>query len=513
VRPQQGSVLGGRYRLTSRIAVGGMGEVWRATDDVLGREVAVKVLKEEYTGDPGFLQRFRAEARHTAALSHPNIAGVYDYGEADFSAYLVMELVPGEPLSDVLAREGTLAPQRAMGLLAQAAHGLSAAHAAGLVHRDVKPGNLLVTPDGRVKVTDFGIARAGDSAPLTATGTVMGTAQYLAPEQAMGRPSSPASDIYALGVVGYEALTGARPFTGESQVSIAMAHVNTPPPPLPEHLPPGARRLVEQSMAKQPSERPADALVFAAAAEAVSRGDDAAALAALGAPAPDADADAGATQLMAPPEDVAATQTLPPSAEVLGAAGGGRSGPPSTAPTPVVGEPAPAAGGGRPRRRLTGPLVALLALIAFVVVGALLAGQALGPDTPAAPAPTSSSVATPPPTQAPTTTAPPTTSAPPSTTSPPPTTNTPTEIQVVADDYVGRPLEEVAAELEAMGLRVRPQPERDPDVVGNVPPGTVFDVEEGTFEPGDQVTVVFADPREKGRGSEDSSTTDEGRDG
>ena len=145
MRPTADSVLGGRYRLTDRIAVGGMGEVWQAHDDVLGRTVAVKVLKEEYTGDPGFLERFRAEARHTAALSHPHIAGVYDYGEADSSAYLVMELVPGEPLNDLLAREGALAAPRAMDLLSQAASGLSAAHAAGVVHRDVKPGNLLVT--------------------------------------------------------------------------------------------------------------------------------------------------------------------------------------------------------------------------------------------------------------------------------------------------------------------------------------------------------------------------------
>ena len=244
MRPHVGDVLGQRYRLTERIAVGGMGEVWRATDDVLGRDVAVKVLKEEYSGDPGFRQRFRAEARHSAALTHPNIAGVYDYGEADRSAYLVMELVPGEPLSDVLAREGSLPPREAMGLLAQAAAGLAVAHAAGVVHRDVKPGNLLVTPDGRVKVTDFGIARASDAVPLTATGQVMGTAQYLAPEQAMGRGATSASDVYALGVVGYEALAGRRPFDGDSPMAVAMAHVNADPRPLPASLPAGARAQV-----------------------------------------------------------------------------------------------------------------------------------------------------------------------------------------------------------------------------------------------------------------------------
>ncbi len=261
------------------IAVGGMGEVWRARDGVLGRDVAVKVLKAEYTGDPGFLERFRGEARHAAALSHPNIAAVYDYGEADDDdapgrshAYLVMELVPGEPLSAELGREGALTPERTMDLLGQAAQGLAVAHAAGVVHRDVKPGNLLVTPTGQVKVTDFGIARAGDAVPLTATGQVMGTAAYLAPEQALGRPATPASDVYALGVVAYEALTGARPFGGESPVAQAMAHVNDTPPPLPARLPQPVRALVQGAMDKQASARPADGAAFAQAVEQVRQG-------------------------------------------------------------------------------------------------------------------------------------------------------------------------------------------------------------------------------------------------
>lgn len=435
MRPQRDDVLGGRYRLTDRIAVGGMGEVWRATDDVLGREVAVKILKEEFTGNPGFLERFRAEARHTAALAHPNIATTYDYGEAAGSAYLVMELVPGQPLSDILADEGSLPPQRAALLLAQAAHGLSAAHAVGVVHRDVKPGNLLVTPDGRVKVTDFGIARAGDAAPLTATGQVMGTAQYLAPEQAMGKPSSPASDVYALGVVGYEVLTGTRPFVGDSQVAVAMAHVTAEPPTLPDHLPSGLRALIERSLAKDPRQRPADGGVFASAAEAAARGDDAAVLVLLGAAeAAAAGADAGpptqpvdaATQVMAPPA-AAAVGAVPPVA-------------PARDVTPPV---APAR-----RRRMTGPLLALLALVAFLVVGALVAGDAFGPggDGPApttgpgigsvpATSPPTSEVTTAPttptaeptPTQ-PTTTAPatPTTEPTPEPTTPQPTTAAPT---------------------------------------------------------------------------------------
>ena len=190
MRPTSGITLGGRFQLTTRIAIGGMGEVWKAKDLILGRIVAIKVLKEEYTGDPGFLQRFRAEARHTALLNHVGIANVFDYGEEEGSAYLVMELVPGQPLSSIIEHEQVLSPDRTLSIIAQTARALSVAHAQGLVHRDIKPGNLLIMPDGRVKVTDFGIARLADQVPLTQTGQVMGTAQYLAPEQATGQTAT-----------------------------------------------------------------------------------------------------------------------------------------------------------------------------------------------------------------------------------------------------------------------------------------------------------------------------------
>ncbi|RNB42979.1 serine/threonine protein kinase, partial [Agromyces tardus] len=273
MRPSAGLTFGGRYELQSRIAIGGMGEVWQATDLVIGRQVAIKILKDEYLGDPGFLERFRAEARHAALVNHEGIANVFDYGEEDGSAYLVMELVPGEALSTILEREHVLSTDKVLDIVAQTAGALQAAHAAGLVHRDIKPGNLLITPDGRVKITDFGIARIADQVPLTATGQVMGTVQYLSPEQASGHPASPTTDIYSLGIVAYEALAGRRPFTGESQVAIAMAQINETPPDLPVTVSEPVRNLVYSCIAKNPADRPQTAAHLARAATALRRGD------------------------------------------------------------------------------------------------------------------------------------------------------------------------------------------------------------------------------------------------
>jgi len=279
MRPTAGQVFGSRYELISRIAIGGMGEVWKANDSVIGRTVAIKILKDEYMGDSGFRERFRAEARHAALVNHEGIANVFDYGEEEGSAYLVMELVPGEALSSIIEREKILPSSRVLSIVAQTASALHAAHQAGLVHRDIKPGNLLITPDGSVKITDFGIARLADQVPLTATGQVMGTVQYLAPEQAGGKPASPATDVYSLGIVAYEALAGKRPFRGESQVAIAMAQIKEAPPELPSSIPSAVRALVMSCMAKKPEGRPASAHDLSQAALALSRGDDASALA------------------------------------------------------------------------------------------------------------------------------------------------------------------------------------------------------------------------------------------
>jgi eukaryotic-like serine/threonine-protein kinase len=263
---QASYVLADRYRLDDRIATGGMGEVWRAVDLVLGRPVAVKLLRDDYAQHPETLERFRAEARHTAAVSHPGIAQMYDYGDPrpGQPPFLVMELVEGVPLTELLAR-GPLAPARVMDVVAQAAAGLYAAHAVGLVHRDIKPGNLLVSPDGTVKITDFGIAYAAGSAPLTRTGALIGTPAYLAPERVTGASAGPASDLYSLGIVAYECLAGAQPFTG-TPMEVALSHQYQPIPPLPPVVPLPVAALVAELTARDPAGRPADAGEVAARA-------------------------------------------------------------------------------------------------------------------------------------------------------------------------------------------------------------------------------------------------------
>nr|WP_218909256.1 serine/threonine-protein kinase [Nocardiopsis sinuspersici] len=248
-----------RYRLEEQVGSGGMGTVWKATDTLLNRPVAVKLLHLAQMAEPTARERFRTEGRITAGLSHPGIAQVYDYGEEDGRAFLIMELVVGEPLSQVLREEGHLSPDQTLDFVCQAAQALAAAHARGVVHRDIKPGNLLVTEDGQLKLTDFGIARGDMSVTLTQTGMVMGTAQYISPEQASGRPATSSSDLYALGVVAYECLAGTPPFTGDTPVALALAHTREDPPELPDDVPADVEHLVSSLLMKDPEDRPATA--------------------------------------------------------------------------------------------------------------------------------------------------------------------------------------------------------------------------------------------------------------
>ena len=266
-------VLDGRYQLDYRIASGGMGEVWAGTDLRLNRAVAVKMLSSQHSGDEQFRARFRAEARYAASLSHPGITSVFTYGENSplGGPYLVMELVNGEPLSAILERVGRLSAYNTMDVVAQAARALDTAHQAGIVHRDIKPGNLLIMGDGTTKITDFGIAKArewGDP-QLTATGIVMGTAMYVSPEQATGAVVTGSSDIYSLGVVAYECLAGEPPFIAEQPLAIAIMHKHNPVPPLPADVPRQVSDLVMAMLAKTPDARPESALHVADRAEVI----------------------------------------------------------------------------------------------------------------------------------------------------------------------------------------------------------------------------------------------------
>jgi serine/threonine protein kinase len=460
MRPTAGLTFGGRYELQSRIAIGGMGEVWQSTDLVIGRTVAIKILKDEYLGDPGFLERFRAEARHAALVNHEGIANVFDYGEEEGSAFLVMELVPGEALSTILEREHVLSTDKVLDIVAQTAAALHAAHAAGLVHRDIKPGNLLITPDGRVKITDFGIARIADQVPLTATGQVMGTVQYLSPEQASGKSASPTTDVYSLGIVAYESLAGRRPFTGESQVAIAMAQINEIAPDLPSTVSEPVRNLVFACLAKNPADRPASAAHLARAATALRRGDVAAAAASVPA-------------ILAGVTPTAATMLMP---------GAGNNQATALLPTnlPTTRAEASAAAAAEKKKHArspwTWPLLALIALLAIVLTGTLIALFNQGTGAPVTPSTSSA------PSSAPSPTA--------TTPSPTPTSTT---VLVDSKDFVGLTSAAARDKLQSMGLvanLVAGNAATTPDDVNKV-----YDVNPtGPLRQGTEVTAKYFGP-------------------
>lgn len=254
IAPQ--TLLDGRYRLAEPVAVGSTGEVWKATDELLDHRVAVKILKRRYALDADIRMRFRGEARHAMMLSHPGIARVHDYGEHGDLAYLAMEFLSGESLAEILAR-GPLDVRRTMEIVGQVARALQVAHDAGVIHRDIKPANLIVSPDGVAKVTDFGTARVLDADTMTQPGMIVGTALYLSPEQAQGLDLTVATDIYSLGVVAYECLTGEPPFAAMMPAEVAFAHIHDRPPRLPAAIPADAAALVLRCLAKDPEQRPA----------------------------------------------------------------------------------------------------------------------------------------------------------------------------------------------------------------------------------------------------------------
>jgi len=499
---QASVVLAGRYRLEGCVAHGGVGEVWRATDLVLGRPVAVKLLRAEYAQHPEVLERFRAEARHAGSVSHPGIAQVYDYGEDGEAAspYLVMELVDGPSLARVLAA-GPLTPAHAMDVLAQAAAGLQAAHVAGLVHRDVKPGNLLVGPSGQVKITDFGIAHAAWSAPITQTGALVGTPAYLAPERITGGPATPASDLYSLGVVGYQCLTGTVPFEG-IPYEVTAAHRHRTLPPLAPAVPAGVAELIMDLTAKDPAGRPASA-----GEVAVRAGQLRDALAERPAAPPPASEPGGP-----PPAKEMHPEPLPPAGRPVPLAGApaltagepapvagdpapmaGDPGPMAGEPVPAAGEPVPWAGGPvpwagepptlvdvsppglapthrRPRRdwRRPRPGRGVLLAVAGMAVVAGLAGWLLAGAFGAGPQPGQRG-------------------------GPQPAASTPAArtVEVNADALAGQQASAVSQQLRQMGLR--------PRVVGTVrggqAPGTVISVQPSGLVPtGSTVTVTAALP-------------------
>ena len=424
-------LLGDRYELQHLIASGGMGRVWRARDRLLNRPVAVKVLRSEFTGNPAFVARFRAEAQHAAVLHHPNIATVFDYGEADVGgerlAYLVMELVEGESLSELLHRERRLDVPRTLTILRSTAAALAVAHAAGLVHRDVKPGNVLMARDGTVKITDFGIAWSASSVPLTQTGQVIGTAHYLSPEQAQGAKATPASDVYALGAVAYECLAGRRAFEGENSVQIAVMQIRDHPDPLPGNVPPAVRQLIERAMVKDPADRFPDGAALRDAVEAVLAGRPS--------------MSRGHTGTAVMPLPLLGAAPVPPSGD-------------SRAPLLAAG-----------RRMAVGAVIAVVAILALAAVAVgLLGGKPPGTTTGQSTGQTAE-----PATQT--------------------TAETPPTIDLVAADFVGRPVADVQAELTALGL----VPQLQPVQTADVPEGQVIAVDPLTgLLAGSPVTISHA---------------------
>ena len=382
-----GSTLGGRYRLLELLGQGGMATIYRARDAQLERDVAVKLLRPEFGQDPDFLARFRDEARAAASLSHPNIVPVFDFGEDPSGPYIVMELVEGQDLAAVLRENGFLAPRQAAHIAADVARALQVAHYRGIVHRDVKPSNILVGRDGRVHVADFGIARAMTEAQVTLPGTTMGSVHYFSPEQARGETATAASDIYSLGIVLFEMLTGQRPFSGDGAAAVAMARLTTTPPrpsALRPSVPPELDQIVTRAMAFEPTDRYASAAAMASALEGFLGAEKpaAAAGAAVAGAAVAAAATAGPpAPIPYPPSAYARPPSAPPTVSTQGT-------PP---PPPVAGDDGPEEDDGS---NLWAWIAGIAGILILLLIGFLLFRFLTGGGSPA-PSPSGSPVTVP----------------------------------------------------------------------------------------------------------------------
>lgn len=478
-----GTLLNGRYELGDLLGSGGMGRVHRATDTRLGRDVAIKILRVGGGEDDATARaRFKAEATLAGSLHHPGIAQVYDVGEDDSSPerepFIVMQLVDGIPLSRLLAERGAIRPDGVAKVVAQVADALESAHLAGIVHRDLKPSNIVVTPGGQAVLVDFGIAWSAGSEPLTATGSIIGTAEYCSPEQAAGRPATTRSDLYSLGIVAYHCLTGRSPFKRETPVATAMAQLTADLPPLDESVPPPLRTLIGSLTQKDPDDRPSSAAVVASLAAAeTSPGTQ------IIAPVTGA---MPATAPVAPPVAAAATSVQPAAAAA----------PPP--PPPVL--PPPSQTDERERR--SAPWLVIAVVLLLLILAGVLVAQALGGGGDDDPAGTDTTTQT---SDAPTDEA--TTPEPTETTEPEPTQTTESDdVTVDRDELIGEDYDDAASTLQDLGLQVRRV-----DQVSSEDEGTVIGVSpSGTVGRGSTITLTVAQEAPEPTDTDDEPDSEDG---
>ena len=459
------TLLNGRYELGDTIGSGGMGRVVRAMDTRLGRPVAIKILRVGGGEDDATSRaRFQAEATLAGSLHHPGIAQVYDVGEDESSPerepFIVMQLVEGTPLSRLLAERGAIRPDGVAKIITQVADALETAHLAGIVHRDLKPSNIVVTPQGRAVLVDFGIAWSAGSEPLTATGSIIGTAEYCSPEQAAGRPATTRSDLYSLGIVAYHCLTGTSPFRRDTPVATAMAQLREDLPPLPDSVPSSLRTLIASLTQKDPDQRPSSAAVVASLASSET---------------------SPSTEIIAP-----ATTAMPAAAAPTSVQPAAPAPPPPTAPVPPPVLPPPASSDERDRDRRASRWPWIIVAVVLVLLVGFLAAQALSGDKndPTDPAATTQTSDAPSDDETPTSEPTPT----PTETEPSDDDSDSDEVTVDRDALLGRSYDDAADKLDDLDLKARRV-----DQVSSQPEGTVIGVSpSGTVGRGSTITLTVA---------------------